>query len=133
MDDTPNLRSIKYLVEALRYLLQFPNRIRKREGICDNVFLVCSTNPVDFANVYSAMKFLFRKWPKFSGDISYPIPVPADKESENAEEEYYEAETHGYMWDKYNSYGALRYELVHFMIETGEQLLKENKEVDFKV
>lgn len=133
MDYMPNLQAIQFVVDALRHLLKFPNLIRTNLGICDNVCLIHFDTQSDYAAIHTAMKYLFRKWPKFSGNIGYPIPVPEDNSAENAEYVYYNSVVRRYMWNKYNSYGALRYELVHFMIETGEQLLKENKEVDSKV
>ena len=132
MDYMPNLQAIQFVVDALRHLLKFPNLIITNSGICYNVCLIHFDTRSDYAAVRTAMNYLFRKWPKFSGNIGYPIPVPKDNSAFSAENVYYDS-AYRYMWDKYNSYGALRYELVHFMIETGEQLLKENKEVDFKV
>lgn len=56
-----------------------------------------------------------RKWPKYSGWENYPVPSPALDETPCAVF-YRSCMVRGGMWGKKNPYGALRWELLEFMI-----------------
>lgn len=81
---------------------------RSYRGICGmlklfNVDVYCS---LDFDN-------LCRNWPKFSGNLNYPVP-PANP-GETAETEFWNAFNLETMWQ--GEYGALRMELLDYLIE----------------
>lgn len=63
----------------------------------------------------------FELWPKFSGDIHYPIPCPEDCDSAYPDTLYEVARIEGFMWDSSHSYGALRWELLDFLIAQAEK------------
>lgn len=62
---------------------------------------------------------IFRKWPKFSGQINFPVPSPYKSVSHGAAYFKYNR------WSKKSKYGQLRHELLDFVIATVEQRLKE--------
>lgn len=55
---------------------------------------------------------LSEKWPKFSGDISFPIP--STRKGGCPEDAYFGAKS---LWNKRTKYGRLRWELLDFLIE----------------
>lgn len=69
------------------------------------------------------MLYTARKWPKHSGCNTYPIPHPDWGRAESTEFEYTDAAHTAYTclkddaWDRTKPYGALRYELLNFLIE----------------
>tara|TARA_R110002073_G_scaffold244480_2_gene406514 strand:- start:354 stop:647 length:294 start_codon:yes stop_codon:yes gene_type:complete len=72
-------------------------------GLCDHIHLVApETMP--------AIKRIFKKWPKFSGHILYPVPSPFH--NKNAEYAFLLCDE---MY--YGEYGKLRLELLDFILE----------------
>jgi hypothetical protein len=55
---------------------------------------------------------LSEKWPRFSGDISYPIP--SSRKGGCPEVAYHGAKS---LWNKRTKYGRLRWELLDFLID----------------
>lgn len=83
-------------------------------GICDNVVEYIEESGVDleddYRKVYLVIESLSPQWSKFSGDKSYPVPAIGEGISPCGE-------FHGSfnMWT--GEYGALRMELLDFLIE----------------
>ena len=106
-------------------------------GICDNIYSVMDDlfgenkswvmeNPEGFEiDLYMWVQQVAQKWPKWSGDITYPVPVPVPANMGLAE---LKAGVHTPM-DAYHyfhnvwegAYGELRMELLDFLIEELEQ------------
>lgn len=61
----------------------------------------------------------FQAWPKFSGQKTWPVPCPM---GESPEQAYSSAGSHT-MWNAKDPYGALRLELLDFLIEHFEAKL----------
>lgn len=78
-------------------------------GICDNTT--------------GRLNELFPRWGKFSGDHVYPIPNPFGGSASDAFN-HYEADD---MWNPDHPYGALRLELLDWLIETLEAEEKQNE------
>lgn len=98
------------------------------EGICSNInlkFKNLTPNDTDYffdldnLDVLRTIQDICKDWSKFSGDSSFPIPVPDDLIEEygyciNPTADIYYKEG-----DKYTgSYGELRLELLQFIIDT---------------
>lgn len=77
-------------------------------GLCDNIY--CMLEDYTYTISDNIMHKMFKMWPKFSGNIEYPIPG-----GRKAYTESYDNKT---LWDKSSEYGQLRWELLDFMIET---------------
>lgn len=83
-------------------------------GICSNARETAHRDPeVWYRWDIRLMMDITEKWPKYSGDSLYPIPggLPS----------YKDAREYGLMWDKGTVYGALRWELLDWLIETLEK------------
>lgn len=99
------------LIDTLVVLKQLKERGKPREvdhaqfGIC---FQITHTNN------YVYTKRLMRQWPKYSGDSDYPIPDPDGIEDPSV---YYSRSGSSAMWNKEHPYGALRHELLDYLIE----------------
>jgi hypothetical protein len=78
---------------------------QKTQGICGSVRSGACRKILALA---------FQNWPKFSGDITYPIRVEHANSQLNA---YYNAERENSLWDKDTVYGRNRWELLDFVIE----------------
>lgn len=98
------MSSIKSILhEALLKVKDDPDQ---RLGICTNVDN--HIHPNDSLAVDQLLKRLFVKWPKFSGDVVYPVPSPSAGESPKRAFE---------MSRWVGPYGDLRRELLDFLIE----------------
>lgn len=75
-------------------------------GICSNVRIL-----------HSILEFGFPSWPKFSGNIEYPVPHPQFTPVKG----YDYALINDILWDKETQYGRDRWELVDFLIEFYQQ------------
>lgn len=107
-------------------LLKYCNKLKdalnaddhdERYGICRNLELV------GYEDDGSLLKKVFSKWPKFSGNNVYPVPV----------DDVYGNEYNAYIhhcpkWK--GNYGKLRIELLDFMIAECERVL--NPKFDYK-
>lgn len=76
-------------------------------GICANVRDLLKGEYTNL-QITNRQKELFVKWPKFSGDLSFPI--------EGGEAAYDNAKWEGTLWKEDTEYGRLRKELLLFMI-----------------
>lgn len=82
-------------------------------GICDNVeCLLDELDEDDERKVNRILRDLFVSWPKFSGDIIYPIKAPG---YQTGEASYLSEENHN-KWE--GEYGNLRKELLDFLINS---------------
>ena len=94
------------LLNELRELRDNPSKLNKRRGICGN--LKAREQRLEFI-------LLVKKWPKYSGNLSFPIPhpnYPNDPGTGYLEEED--------MWNRSKAYGKLRWELLNWAIATLE-------------
>lgn len=90
----------------------------KQFGICAS--LIHEARAVDRATLEDWLHDVFAVWPKFSGNIDYPIAVSFDPR-------YDYGHCRG-RWDRHTAYGALRWELLDFCIEQAEQQLNSMKD-----
>jgi hypothetical protein len=65
-------------------------------------------------NAEEALKRLFKTWPKFSGNLRFPIPSPI---VEPPSDPFYRGIDRGNNWNKRTKYGRLRWELLDFLID----------------
>lgn len=113
----------KLLLDALKQVSsKGPRKIDI--GICTNVEEIVESKLAiedlerctikEFCEVLELMQDLMTKWPKFSGDEEYPIPGGRDA--------YLVAKWDKTLWARYeHEYGALRWELLDWLIETLEK------------
>lgn len=90
-------------------------------GICHNVELLVTKGraiPTPLETMQK-MQQLFRNWPNYSDDPSFPIPHPKKPESQYCA--YMKLST----WSKRGEYGRSRWALVDWMIEQLEKELAE--------
>lgn len=82
----------------------------KDEGICYNLFLDhCSVE-------FEELTELFTLWPKFSGNVGYPIYSGSLRHA-SAKNEYFFYQHRSSLWDEKTEYGKLRIELLQFCID----------------
>lgn len=112
----------KEVLESTRDVVPPTNHYYTDAGVyCNLAFGVCSmaerceeaSRPLS-NNLTRWLPDAFRKWPKFSGDIHYPILGSS---------EYYTCMTPFEMWSPSHPYGALRRELLEFLIDEIEKEL----------
>ncbi|WP_378347275.1 hypothetical protein [Acinetobacter baumannii] len=102
-------------------------------GICGNInyIWVATTEKKEFisgevvkdnVDLMITLHKVFKAWPKYSGEISYPIPNPyIENPSEYDNEHVYRDTSQSgrfSMYDKATEYGQLRLELLDFIIES---------------
>ena len=78
-------------------------------GICCSI----ATKVRDLTSSWKILDKLIAKWPKHSGYIQYPIKGGAIA--------YCEAKNCAKLWDRSTEYGALRWELLEWLIEELQQ------------
>lgn len=71
-------------------------------------------------------------WPKFSGNSSYPVPS-LDPQMSPAQAFNIATNVRGRMWGRHNPYGALRWELLEFLIAELEAFLAEPESTQTEV
>lgn len=107
------------LLEAL-IKLQTKGPSSRGAGICTSLFKILGDSSSDYnyddSNDYLLLYDTFEKWPKFSGNIHYPVPAVT---YDHPQTEYNRA---GNMWE--GAYGDLRKELLQFCID---ELSKEQR------
>lgn len=113
-------------------LLQGLKAIRKRRldpsgGICWNLDLWQERHKEygELSLVSVRIPYWAERWPKFSGVSSYPVPS-LDPQMSPADAFNKATNVRGRMWGKTNPYGALRWELLEFLISTLEALEADN-------
>lgn len=100
--------------ELLEALKQIRERPAPRIGICNQPALSCRDEDADHWSC--KICGLFRKWPRFSGSASFPVPHPT-KPSHLA------YNTTQNMWDRRTKYGRARCDLLDFCISELEKEL----------
>ena len=107
-------------------LLQGLKAIHKRRldpsgGICWNLDLWQRQHKEydELPLVSKRLSYWAETWPKFSGNHSYPVPS-LDLQLSPAYAFNNATTVRGRMWGKTNRYGALRWELLEFLIATLE-------------
>jgi hypothetical protein len=104
--------------ERLRELLLQMKRIQVK-GPSNHCYGICAN-----ANVYiSEIEALVHDWPKYSGDLDFPIESPNPHLSN--QEIYRQSSKRETMWSKHSQYGRLRWELLGFMVNKIEAALNE--------
>lgn len=76
--------------------------------------------PTRRTDLDSFLEPYFRRWPKFSGNIEYPVPHP----ELNPYTAYNEARN---LWDRDTEYGRNRWDLLEFIIAEIEKEIQEGK------
>lgn len=82
-------------------------------GICYNVDFAFV--PLESASLDALLEQAFEAWPKYSGDDAYPIP---------GGEEAFDQTHRDDMWNPNHPYGALRLELLDYLINYFEEKLR---------
>lgn len=110
-------------IDAVKDLIDLLNAVKSNDtkkfyptvGICSQVYLLVP------------LRDAFRAWPKYSGDVIYPVSVNYNKTGScTAYREYHEAKNTGTMW--VGEYGKLRIELLEFLIQYYIGILREHYE-----
>lgn len=96
---------------ALRERLKAGDLYNYHAGICGNLVRTGLVGDVPD----EVLAEMFRAWPKFSGDIDFPVPGGC--------REYSRARINKTMWE--GDYGELRMELLNFCIEKLQTELKQ--------
>lgn len=97
--------TIKTLLIAIK---KMPNHDR---GICEQPAITHLS-----IKAFNMVQKLMVQWPKYSG--SYDYPVPAVKEDMTPKEQFHHDPNS--LWDANTEYGALRWELLDWLIEQPE-------------
>ena len=110
---------VELLLEALKHV---KNQPQKDGGICANVegYLYDKYQDDSF-NVAETIGKLSQKWPKWSGSLTYPVPIPENLVTSTVRTSYW-AFCFLPKWE--GEYGALRLELLDFLIEELENELR---------
>jgi hypothetical protein len=101
-------------LEALKWLKQNPPKIDCL-GICNNVHRLTGYDE----SFCRWLESVSKRWCNFSGSASFPVPCP----NGGSPKDIYHYT--GNLW--VGEYGALRYELLDFLIETLTKELEEMK------
>lgn len=114
----------KKLLEVLKAVKK--RRVRKTSGICNNVARM--SYELGYADMNSTHKVgvfvgaLAESWEKHSGSYMYPIPPTGN--ASNGREAYESYKCH---WDRSTKYGALRHELLDFLIKKVEEIISADQ------
>lgn len=107
-------KATEYLGKLMSIRMNGP--LNPRVGICCNLSPVLTKDISQFMGVC-------REWEHFSGCTSYPIPVCKTYDSELGRERLYHGDSD--LWDDSTEYGALRWELVDFLIEFWSEKIED--------
>lgn len=91
--------------ELLAALMKLKKKRDNTRGICQAL-----EGLIEADNIM--LYFLFETWPRFTGNVVYPIPV-SGKESWEA---YHRYKSTCHMWDRDHPYGQARWELLEHCI-----------------
>lgn len=103
-------------------LLRVQDQRRGRDGICDNVRSIMMSDPTTWRerhDLRGLMDNLFKTWPEFSGNHSYPVCTVYQAYGGEPREQYITASNTFTMWE--GEYGAARMRLLDFLIERTKQ------------
>lgn len=107
------------LLEALKDL---KNQQGKDGGICANVEGYLHDKYRDDAfHAAEVIAEMAQKWPKWSGSLTYPVPCPENLVTSAHHTSYW---AFGFLPKWEGAYGALRLELLDFLIEELENELR---------
>ena len=109
---------VSAICEALVHICNDPDTI---SGICSN--WDSELEHIDDYRYRTADDWFdetVRKWPHFSGSISYPIWNRQDMSAPS--DQYAHAFACGTLWDNSTEYGRLRWELLAFLLEEASKL-----------
>lgn len=115
----------KVLLDALRYTKENPQNV----GICKNVGGYVSNLPNYSSELGGKVQTLlihtYQNWPKYSGDFSYPVPVPSDLPNSDIGINVTPGMAYNYAGNYWaGEYGQLRMELLDFLISELENQIK---------
>lgn len=116
--DAEDILQKQILLNALMAIKEKP--ALSQVGICPNIEY--ATLNVPGTNDYRISKFfkaIAKTWPKFSGDLGYPVPAPFGVAKSGYQAYYSYSEDS--MWE--GDYGALRKELLNYAISALEKEL----------
>jgi len=85
------------------------------KGLCHHFNLACEQD------INLILTILFKRWPKYSGLVYYPVPHPKEKGAKAATYVYQDKQYPKWV----GAYGALRVELLNFCISELERELSE--------
>lgn len=97
------------LLDALQHL-QLNGAVYETSGICWNTHQVFEQEDTCLRFDEEKLKQVFVKWPKFSGDIEYPVPSSTDGCTPREQYDFTDN-----VWE--GDYGDLRKELLQFCID----------------
>lgn len=106
---------------ALAALLVVKDNLRhsllngSNKGLCYHFSHACEQD------IYVVLSVLFKRWPSFSGLMSYPVPHPKEKGARAASYVYHDKQYPKWV----GAYGALRIDLLNFCISELERELSE--------
>lgn len=110
----------KKFLEALKAVKK--RRIRGSSGICNNVARLGYDGLSGTHAVGVIVGALALSWEKHSGSYMYPIPPTGNATS--GREAYENYKNH---WDRSTKYGALRHELLDFLIKKVEDIISADQ------
>lgn len=99
------------ILNALK-LIQGGEIPRRGVGICGNVYEIMCPDAYDAeleVAMYEFLEEMFPRWPNFSGDGSYPV--------EGCSELFWSVEAKRNRWNPEDDHGALRLDLLAWLIE----------------
>lgn len=125
-----NTVALKAIVAALMHITNNPADIRPSHGICGNIFSTVERLRIrkdSTGSISDEIINLFHMWPKFNGDISYPITgINTDNDTVMDNNMcYLEHSRRGTLWDRTSKYGRARWELTYFMIRRARRIIKQ--------
>lgn len=104
-------------IALLKALIKTKDSPRPTWGICQNVD---RNILIDLGGYANCLTELFKSWPKYSGNPSYPVPLPGYEYPDNA---YNDIDM---LWE--GAYGDLRRELLDHCISELKKELKNDAE-----
>lgn len=112
-----SLTAVPVLQQLLTGLIELrTTRTHEWLGICDNLQYKVVSN-TDSSRVLNSA---FQAWPKFSGTVMYPVPSEVTSVLHPTTIFNAHKRANKSMWDVNTTYGALRHELLEFIITSIE-------------
>ena len=101
------LNQVKQQMLTLLLQIQVDGPISNRRGICDQL---TKRLPFGYGVVMKSMEEMFKTWPLYSGDTTFPVPHP----EQDPDRAY--LDTDGNIWDRDTEYGRNRWSLLEHCI-----------------
>lgn len=118
--DTTNDEA-KQIIDALEQILA-GDMPQPCDGLCNNVRMLVTAHSTLFWT--QSRRALFESWDEYSGDITYPVPCPADSiyqgHGDKHEVKYCHTE---YMFDENTEYGRSRIRLAKHLLKGYKEML----------